>query len=361
MKKLITLLTCVVCCLGCSSNYSEFTTISISKLDIDVEFEEECVDVKNIKIIPLEYTDQSILGERLIISSSEESLILHDEKSIYFFDSESGKFERVINHQGKANSEYLEVCSVVTDGVSRELYVIDLLGEKINVYNYDGGFVRQHKTDVILTFDRIDDNRFIGYNANVENEELHKYNFCLYDKDFNFIKGLDNRTAADIPISYWSPNYCKKYGKGSYVYIRDTVFSVTLDGLTPLVAVDKGEYKLPADLSARDEASHKYITSDEVKLFGDYLLYLSFRFSGFSNRLEMWDLKNQKLLFRYDPYSGEIERRGFPIKYEGQIIYPRIMYVDENDRIYCILPQNSVENLGIENNDNPVIISFELF
>lgn len=361
MKRLFSLLGFVALLVGCSSdNGKQLTTIKISNIENVIEFDGEYLDVKNVKVIPLEYTDKSMLGGVTGLSSSEEFLIIHDLINIYLFDKESGKVVNMISHRGKSDQEYLDVLGVSSDDKERELYVIDLNGKKINVYNYDGDFVRQVKSDTMLTFDKIDDNRFVGYNGGMGRDVDYQFNLTLYDKDFNFIKGLDRRTEEEVATKgYFALRNCLRYGKGYYNYLRDTVFSVTTEGLSPLLAIDKGVYKVPVEVANDMDEIGKYIAYDNATLFGDYLLYRLFIPNSGTHRLQMWNLNSNKLLFQYDASPAE-GRNGIPIKFEDEVIYPRILHVDGNDRIYCMLPQSSVESAGIENDDNPVIISFEL-
>lgn len=358
------LLLLVVSCGSSNETINQLVTVNLTETSLDktVEMPEGTIKIKNLRITPLECTENSMLGYRAMVMADEDgTLVIQDDeqKIIYLFDSNSGKFISSINRQGRSNEEYLGLNYVSADVKNRELAVNDLMGNKIVIYDFDGNYLRSHKSDSLISYDYVGNDKFVGYNANVVGGADYTYNFCLYDRNFNLIKGLDERTSNDVPITYWKPVYADR----DNVYIRDTVYTLKDDQLVPLVAINKGEYKLPSDISLRDEASHKYISSDDAHLVGKYLLYRSFRRKDMKNVAEIWDLKEGKLLRRRDINADGAPQILLPFEYEGVTISlwsSYISYIGEGGRIYSMLSMSDIEKLGIDNNDNPVIVSYEI-
>ncbi len=353
----------VSCGGGVSETPDQLVTINLTETSLDntVEMEAGTIKIKNLKITPLEYTDESILSERAMVVADEDGVMVvmdDDQNKIFMFNSQDGKFISAIDRKGRSGEEYLGINNLSADIKNRELAVNDLLGNKIVIYDFDGNYLRSHQSDSLISFDYIGGDRFLGYNANVDNGSSFTYNFCLYDRDFNMVKGLDLRTSKDVPLSYWNPIYANR----DNVYIRDTIFSFAAGEFTPLVAINKGEYKLPSDISMRDKASYKYITSDEAKLVGDYLFYTSFRLDGMKNIGEIWNAKEGKLLLRSEMYPNGEDKVMLPYEHEGVTLnlWSGYVYVGKGGRIYDKLSMSEIEGLGIENSDNPVIISYEI-
>ncbi len=354
---LLALLLMVSC--GAPTATTNITTIAIRDLDTPVDIaEEDIITLKDPKIIAMEYTPNSQLGACSIMGVKDDVMVTFDTSSdnIYLFNPESGKYISSFNRKGKSNKEYLSIFNVVTvDFPSRELYITDRMGDKIIVFDFEGEYQRHIKVDSIISFDRIGEDRYIGYNDNpgYPHSIKHSYNFNIYDGNFNLIRNIDPRTEADVPLGYSSAIYCSRNGDTSYLTIRDTIFTVTTEGLTPRYAIDKGRYRLPDDIKRRDEASHRYITFSMEILFGKYLIYLSNRMETRSSIWDLWDLEENRLIYR----ASSNDNNGIPVLYNGTTIYVYPEFIAEDGRIYFILMDESVEELGIDNDGNPIFIS----
>ena len=96
----------------------------------------------DIRYIPLETTPDCLLGRDLYdIAFCGEYLFVRGDFQLYQFTSE-GKFIRQIGKEGQGPEEYLKIGSVKYDAQKREIYVNDLLANKIKVYSFNGAFLR---------------------------------------------------------------------------------------------------------------------------------------------------------------------------------------------------------------------------
>ncbi len=91
-----------------------------------------------IRFIPLETTQDCLLGRDLYdIAFCGEYLFVRGDFQLYQFTPE-GKFIRQIGKEGQGPEEYLKIGSVKYDTEKREIYVNDLLANKIKVYSFGG-------------------------------------------------------------------------------------------------------------------------------------------------------------------------------------------------------------------------------
>jgi hypothetical protein len=83
-----------------------------------------------------------------------------NDGDIFIFDKTTGKGLRKINHRGQGPEEYAGASWITLDEDSGEMFVNDLLSERILIYDLDGKFKRsfRHKEDAlyvnIYNFDR---------------------------------------------------------------------------------------------------------------------------------------------------------------------------------------------------------------
>jgi cytochrome oxidase Cu insertion factor (SCO1/SenC/PrrC family) len=121
-------------------------------------------DFMDVEYIPLETTDEFVcsglveaMGEDIIIVRNHNHI--NRDGNIYIFDR-NGKALRKINRKGQGGEEYLNIFGIALDEDNSEIFVNDVSGKKILVYDLDGKFNRsfkhQHTTKYynIYNFDR---------------------------------------------------------------------------------------------------------------------------------------------------------------------------------------------------------------
>lgn len=352
---------CTLCCLSllsCSDRQdNNENTYSIGKLDENVvDLTDAEFKVKNIKLIPLEATDESLLGRHVsVITKDEGMLLIRDQEAeiAYWFDSETGEYKSNIDRRGKSNKEYIGLGSMSADTLNNIIFVQDGLGQKYMSFTYNGEHINNLRSDTLLNFYPLSDGLYVGYNANLDYGEKLNYNLCLYNKNFKLIRGLDPRTDADIPISYYGAINLTNYASSKQIFLRDTLFEVSTKGLTNILSIDKGKYKRPNSVNMRSEEAAYYISSEDTWLLGDILYYECFTGGGLY--FHLWNTKTKELIYK----SSGSENYGIPINYKGEKVYIIPIFVD-GKTIYTIIHSHDHERLGIDNNDNPVVVSFEL-
>ena len=133
---LFTLLVCIFAsCGGGSQKTSDEMTISM-KTNVPVE-----ELVKDATLIPLETTDDCLLGDLEKIYESDGRLYILDmnRTTVFVFDI-SGKFLYKIERRGQGPEEYLEVSDFdVMDGV---IYVLSRVNKRILAYDKNGKCVK---------------------------------------------------------------------------------------------------------------------------------------------------------------------------------------------------------------------------
>ena len=135
-QMLLAMLVCLLAsCGGGSQKTSDGMTISM-KTNAPVE-----ELIKDATLIPLETTDDCLLGDLLKIHESDGRLYIQDSRksAVFVFDL-SGKFLYKIERRGEGPEEYLEVSDFdVMDGV---IYVLSISNKRILAYDENGKCVK---------------------------------------------------------------------------------------------------------------------------------------------------------------------------------------------------------------------------
>ena len=149
--KYISLLLVSTLLLGCSSNKKQ--GVISSQLGIPVINLFESIStvsslflseaIEKLDIVPLEMTDQSMLGEIRRIQVTEHDIWIHDFNKFYIYRfSRTGKFLNRIGSIGQAPGEYVNFSTFLVDEYKEEVYIVSN-NNGILVYNFKGEFKKK--------------------------------------------------------------------------------------------------------------------------------------------------------------------------------------------------------------------------
>ncbi|MDR2773337.1 MAG: 6-bladed beta-propeller [Tannerella sp.] len=129
-------------------------------------------DFTDVEYVPLETTDD-FLTQGFVLTMGKEIILVKNrinDGDIFICDR-TGKALRKINRQGQGAEEYLFINAIVLDEDNREIFVNDMVKEKILVYDLYGEFKRS-----------------ISYPNNVRYDNIHIYDrehLICYDSSIN--------------------------------------------------------------------------------------------------------------------------------------------------------------------------------
>lgn len=344
---------------GCAADTSEKTYAVIPVADaIGVEVKEldsKDISFVNSTVIPLELTDESMLGRVRVTNEGDGKLVMNSGEVIFFFDAKTGKHLSSISRKGRGSSEYLYCHNAIVNYDKNKVYVLD--NGKISSYTFDGDYVKTVKNDSISSFATLNDDVYVAYN-NPQSD--HVYNYSLYDSDWNYIKGYDKyKEEAGANPHYINVLGCEIFNDKLYTYKDNSFYEITENEFKQALFLDKGAYSIPAsvlgDMSKKTERM-KYVWGDYGRIAGDYLLY-DYVYNN-KKHYDIWNISKGELVYRTTA-SGRGDKIGFPVNHNGTTVYMWPQYVQDN-ALYGILSADDVEKLGIENNDNPVVMRVEI-
>ena len=130
----------------------------------------------SVKIIPLQITDNSIIGTIDNLQVTDDKLFVLDKinaNSLFVFDMK-GKFLFKVGNKGLGPGEYSEISDFTIDIVNKFIFLLDNYRQIINVYNLEDG-VFQYDINIV-------NSNYISYNIQYANGALYA---DIYNRENN--------------------------------------------------------------------------------------------------------------------------------------------------------------------------------
>ena len=210
---LFILLFLIIC--GCTSISSNTEPTNLSIIDVEKEYPVKRIDIHEIadvKYIPLETTDESLLQTPNSWAVSEDTIVIFDvlQHSIFVFDGK-GKHIRTIDRFGQGPEEYYTALHVEADFSKGEIYVN--AHPKIVVYDFNGAYKRTIKYPSQITrpenIHNYDSDFLAIFNDSYWPSPEKKYAqeadstpFYLMNKKDGSLKEIDKRLQIKAPIHH---------------------------------------------------------------------------------------------------------------------------------------------------------------
>lgn len=214
-----------------------------------------------VEMIPLEFTDESILGEIKKVVLSEDFIFVMERfnsAGIYTFDR-SGKFLYRIGNRGQGPKECADDFSI--NEKDRLIYIYDSVRKKVFVFSFDNEFIKTIPMDYSATNMEYQDGLFYLY------REDARYGVPLYSlviKDINGDLVEKYYPMSDLPKSH-DCVFCKRENDILFAQdMNDSVFVLSGGKLSPLYYIDyKDRSMAPED---RMDIKHDVRRSIDVLL-----------------------------------------------------------------------------------------------
>ena len=169
-------------------------------------------DIAEVRYVPLETTDQSLIQGIHKMATSENKIIICDlaQNRVFIFDKE-GHLITSINKEGPGPQEYSSIQNFAVDFQKEEIYICDYpLKYRILTYSFEGDFIRESKLDQKIwpsILYNYDENHLIAYdNYNMESsEKANKQPYSLINKGNGQVSPLpltiENRKSNRVMTS----------------------------------------------------------------------------------------------------------------------------------------------------------------
>ena len=364
------------------SESSEAQNANFWELDVAKDYPEKTInleDIAEVRYVPLETTDQSLIQGIHKMATSDDKIVICDlvQNTIFIFDKD-GNFINSINKEGPGPQEYSSIQNFAVDFQKEEIYICDYpLKYRILTYSFDGGFIRESKLDQKIwpsILYNYDENHLIAYdNYNMESENANKQPYSLINKGNGQVSPLpliiENRKSNRVMTSdgdkFMSfsididPMIKTDDGVVISDFALDTIYKYTDHKLIPIgVRKNLGQ----KDLSAFCAYSSNYALLNIVKMdvdeknIGDAprkmdseLFLLDWKSSSISAvTIKMSDMIRRNEI-RWDSYSKDLHESGVAHSFRASVLIKRLKEQKLNGKLKEIAST-------LNEDDNPVLM-----
>lgn len=327
----------------------------------------------SIDYVPLETTDQSLIGNIGKIYVTQSNILVFDTKqtAILLFDKE-GKFIRKIGQKGRGPEEYLFFNEIVFERKTEIIYAHERYLNKMFKYNLKGELLEQIPSKFEFnSFCKAPEGYWL-YSCFKENNPKG-YNLMLVDEKMqNMTAGFFPQNPAFVNTTFNS-TFSRDYSGTSYfVYpTSNIIYKLNTDKPAPYFQIDFGTKTLPYEKIKELSSSKEYddLVNEKRYLggisnllcFQNYLLF-SFNESGFYKPIKFYfaclNTSNSKTNI-YNSYNHFLPY---------QLSYT-ILGTTEKALIYSIKPalldENEInalkeKNINVTADSNPILAFFNI-
>lgn len=313
-----------------------------------------------VRIIPTETNDSTLLSHIGIAGVTKNHIIVYDKNSVCFINKEDGKISSRFSKQGRGPGEYEIILNTTINERDSIIYLFDPALRNLNIYAFNGNFIKSVQNDSIGGHRELDDGHFaVCFSPYSKTDK----SLGIYDKSWN-LKRTGIPRMKDQKFAIYPFDVIDKFN-GKYYYraaFSDTVYQITSEHENPYLLISKGKYKIPteiiASLDKMNKEGYKYVWEDYGLLAAKYFFYTYL----YNRKLyrDIWDTETCSLLYRSEYGSGRgID--GIPISIKGiqMNVWPN--YVSD-DVLYCVIGAEDARRIipSLPEDTNPVILEFKM-
>lgn len=343
--------------------YQDIVNVNINQVASD-DFLTSCT---NLKVIPLENSEFSIIGKLKKVELKGNKIYILDGKSnsVKCFTIE-GEFVEEISNLGEGPGMYYLLTDIAFNHYTNKLEMLTPQGGLISYDEATGEFIKEFNLDIksVAFFEKINEDLVVFYSL------FEKYRLICYSRKKNEVvyRGLPNLDMDRLArVSIESPFF--KYQEEVRVFDPQTrkMFSVEPEGLGKMMEFDFGKAnldfeKIPSQVSAHPRGFLEYLTEESIAYpirvdheDEDYL-FMSAIYANSTARN-----------YRLDKGKKQLEIINLPIEH---FFKPWIFYTSEEYYGFFTEPKGveaALKDLksvslpkGISEEDNPIMLRYSL-
>ncbi len=239
--------------------------------------------IESCTFIPLETSDQSLIGDIQKLLTDDNYIFLHDrdnDKLLQFTDD--GKFVRQIGSQGRGPGEYTEIWNVDLNKNTKEICLLDLSGRKLLHFDYNGSCTKEEPLYFFFTDMAFYNGKRYYYTGNSYNKKtpsIDLYRLVVADEDQSpRYKGFPiiQKDRNDFNFSPQHP--LQKYTDGVFytdLLSPDTTWRIDAGKRIPayvLKYAKRGEFFSPEEKANMTDALYQQRMKQSIMNTGDVLI-----------------------------------------------------------------------------------------
>jgi hypothetical protein len=269
---------------GCNQSHE------VPELNLDLDnFESKDVGVEIEKIIQLEKTEESIIGDIFKLIFYKDRYYVLDafySKSLLVFDS-NGYYINKTKH-GRGPGEVVGPWTFSIDSARECIMLWDQATRRMSEFDLNLEFISSYTSEVVINqgFERFSDGTVLVYSqdldlSNEDDSEVHYY----YLKDSLLFKTIKKFLPGDIKLtSYSLRSPISRHGSLT-LFIKPFDFNIYLYetmGIQPYLKINFGTYALTEEMIGKNNYSYNELIKNNSKIVAMDYLNLTNRYLCFS-------------------------------------------------------------------------------
>jgi len=191
---------------GCQFNSQKYKAGDLPVIDFSKDYPEKKLhfqDIADVEYVPLETTNDVLLGMANLRYVSDKYIVLYDlQQDKVFVFNRNGKALSHFCHKGQGGQEYIGISNLFFDEKNEEIYVSDFSTYRLLVYSISGDYKRtiKYSNDFIFLYAyNFDDSTLLVYDYAINNTYNNKPPYMLMSKkDGSIVSNIDIR----LPVRY---------------------------------------------------------------------------------------------------------------------------------------------------------------
>lgn len=319
--------------------------------------------ISDYRIVPLEYTDNSIIGNIDKVIVADSLVFIMDSQvaaGIFVFDVRSGKFIRNIGDVGKGFGEYFRLYDMSIDSKNRYIYVL-CEKKRLLCYSFSGKCLSVKELPFLATnFEYLDDKFYFI------NEIPDENNLYITDCDFHIL-------SSEFPNNVYGENYrrlihpLQKTSDGILYrrFLDQNIYMIDRDNnIYPLYTLNLGDDQLSVDMV-------KKMPRGQLKdLMSQGVCHIKYYTDGKDYSMALFFIKNVPYIsiynkkknvtktYEYSMMKNDLMNLDFPLL-EFVSSEKKFIAVLYNEDIEALIENNLYDNNTYEQNDNPMLCIFQ--
>lgn len=168
-------------------------------------------DFMDVEYVPLE-TNEEFINQGVVLDITKKYILVKNENRIndgnIFLYDRTGKAIRKINRKGQGGEEYISLYGAILDEANEEMFINDILGRKVLVYDLYGVFKRSFRNV------NSGDIRFYTHIFNYDRHHLICYDEFHKETPFVLISKQDGKVVRKIQIPFKEKKFLGQIREG---------------------------------------------------------------------------------------------------------------------------------------------------
>ena len=298
--------------IGCKKKETEFHP---KEIKINLE-EAKDIEILPERIIPLETTDSSLIYDIGAMAVYDNELVIQSRSFMKVFDRGTGHYLRDISCKGDGPGEYLSLTQFWNDG------------DTLKIIDFNAGLIRSYMREGLPLVETVDLKTIEGkdlYQPQYVVETPDKKGYCVincfrggvdYNPQFSFLtkdfKFKNNVPGRELHEGGHTPDRMytdfKKNRILAWEQLRDTLFQVDENGVTPLYVFNFGKHSFPEKFQSLTdlwERSQEFMKNKDGVPYASFIKY--YQTSGDNLFFSFITSTNDVYLGRYNEAKDQIK------------------------------------------------------